>query len=56
MAELRVNDLVKFDLHGNRVIGTLIKLADEDGKRVVRYWSDKIIKLLFYEVWRANTE
>ena len=31
MVELRVNDLVEFDLHGNRGIGTLIKLADENG-------------------------
>ena len=46
MKELKVNDLVEFDLHGSRVIGTLIKF--EDGKRVVRYWLDKIIKLLFY--------
>ena len=53
-AELRVNDLVEFDLHGSRVIGTLVKF--EDGKRVVRYWSDRIIKLWFYEVWSADTE
>ena len=56
MVELRVNDLVEFDLHGNRVIGTLIRLADENGYRVVRYWSDKIIQLRFYQVWRANLE
>ena len=56
MVELRVNDLVEFDLHGNRVIGTLIRLADENGYRVVRYWSDKIIQLRFYQVWSANLE
>ena len=56
MAELRVNDLVEFDLRGKKVIGTLIQLADEYGYKIVRYWSDKIIQLSNYQLKSANLE
>ena len=51
-AKLRENSPVEFELVGSRVIGTLVRL--EDGKTVVRYRSDTILNLMWYQVWMVE--
>ena len=53
-AKLRENSLVEFDLYGRTVIGTLVKL--EGGNTVVRYGSERVMTLKFYQVWMVETE
>ena len=52
--KLRDNSPVEFELDGRVVIGTLVRL--EGGKAVVRYGSERILNLMFYQVWSVETE
>ena len=53
--KLRENSPVEFDLDGRVVTGTVVRL-ERGGKVVVRYGSEQILNLQWYNVMMVKTE